>query len=477
MRSLSRALAAPTLLAVLLVPVAGCTRNLLDNEIASHYERSAQYHGPDRNPVIVIPGLTGTRLVSSETGQVVWGAFSGDFARPDEEGLPLLALPMAPGRRLSELRDEVVPDGVVDRLRVRLLGLPFELEAYFQILSALGAGGYRDESLGIASEIDYGDDHYTCFQLPYDWRRDNVETARQIHRFIEEKAAYVREETLRRFGSAPEPVRFDVVAHSMGALALRYYLRYGDAELPDEGPIPEPTWAGAERVERVILVAPPNSGAVEAVRYLVDGRNYGPFLPHYPDVLLGTYPSFYQVLPRERHGFVTDVEGVSLDLFDLATWERFGWGLGGADGPGLERLLPDVGDPAERVRIARDHLAKSLLRARRFVEALDRPAEPPPHLQVIAVIGDAVPTAERASVDASGHLRITAEAPGDGTVLRTSALGDERVGGDWSPALVSPIAWDRTLFLFQDHLGLTKDPEFTDNLLFWLLEEPRRRGR
>jgi hypothetical protein len=30
------------------------------------------------------------------------------------------------------------------------------------------------------------------------------------------------------------------------------------------------------------------------------------------------------------------------------------------------------------------------------------------------------------------------------------------------------------MFLFSDHLGLTKDPAFTDNVLYLLLEDPRR---
>ena len=35
-----------------------------------------------------------------------------------------------------------------------------------------------------------------------------------------------------------------VVAHSMGGLISRYYLRYGDSDLPESGPVPEPTWKG-----------------------------------------------------------------------------------------------------------------------------------------------------------------------------------------------------------------------------------------
>jgi len=32
-------------------------------------------------------------------------------------------------------------------------------------------------------------------------------------------------------------------------------------------------------------------------------------------------------------------------------------------------------------------------------------------------------------------------------------------------------------FLFDDHLGITKDPTFVDNLLYFLLESPRDSAR
>ena len=52
---------------------------------------------------------------------------------------------------------------------------------------------------------------------------------------------------------------------------------------------------------------------------------------------------------------------------------------------------------------------------------------------------------------------------------------DERIGrgADWSPGLVSPIAWDDVTFVFGDHLGMTRDPSFTDNVLYRLLDAPR----
>lgn len=61
---------------------------------------------------------------------------------------------------------------------------------------------------------------------------------------------------------------------------------------------------------------------------------------------------------------------------------------------------------------------------------------------------------------------------GETTVTRSSALMDEREGGIWTPYLKSPIKWSNVMFLFSDHLGLTKDPSFSDNVLYILLEQP-----
>jgi len=62
---------------------------------------------------------------------------------------------------------------------------------------------------------------------------------------------------------------------------------------------------------------------------------------------------------------------------------------------------------------------------------------------------------------------------GDESILRSSALMDERVGGKWSPELRSPIQWEQVSFFFTNHLALTKDVRFTDDLLFILLEKPK----
>ena len=455
----------------------GCAQSGPTPDLGRLYDRAAQTHDDLRNPVILIPGLMGSRLVDPQSGQVIWGSFRGDYAHPDRpEDARRIALPMREGASLADLVPEVRTEGSIDRIRVRILGIPLSFSAYQDILGALGVGGYRSEDLARRGEVDYGGDHFTCFQFDYDWRVDLAENARRLHAFVLDRRAYVQREIERRYGIVGHDVHFDLVAHSMGGLLARYYLRYGDAPLGDEGPLPELDWAGARFVDRLVMVATPNAGAPQTLIDLVEGKDFGFLMPDYPAALLGTMTALYQLLPRVRHGMVVNGEGRPVDVLDPQTWIRSRWGLADPDQDEvLAALLPGVDDPAARRRIALDHLRKNLQRARRFAQALDRPAAAPASLQISLIAGDAFETPQRLRVDAdTGRVEIAATAPGDGTVLRSSALMDERMGRAWTPELITPIDWRQVLFLFDDHLQLTRDAAFTDNLLYLLMEAPRR---
>ena len=448
-------------------------------DLALLYTSAARHHGLDRNPIIVIPGLLGSRLRDPASGRIVWGAFDGNAADPaTADGARLVALPFTD--MMASPGSAVAADGVLDRVRIRVAGIPFALQAYAEILSTLGVGGYRDQALGLGGQVDYGDDHFTCFQFAYDWRQDNAVNARRLMAFMREKRAYVQGEYARRFGMRDAPVKFDIVAHSMGGIVARYAMMYGDADLPADGSLPRLNWAGAEMMARLIQVGTPNGGTLDGLRVLVDGRDFGaPIVPRYSPAILGTFPSLYQLLPRARSRPVIEAgSGVALDLHDPAVWQRMGWGIARPRiDEDLATLMPDVGSEAERRRIAIAQQSRLLTRARAFAAAMDRPVTTPPGTELMVVAGDALPTAMRYTADpADGAIARIATGPGDGLVLRDSSLLDARQGqepGLRRPFVDSPMDAKRALFLPREHLEITRDPTFRNNILFWLLEEPR----
>lgn len=463
-------------LAAVVVWLTGCGLAPRTPDLGGLYDSLAQHESPERNPIILIPGLLGSKLVEADTGSVVWGAFDPTRIDPNSpEGARKIALPMKLGVELGQLQDNLAPAGALDRVVVYMLGYPLAQQAYAQLLSALGVGGYRDEALAAAGAVDWGSEHFTCFQFDYDWRRDIAENAAGLDRFIREKRRYIQREYEKRYGLVNYDVKFDIVAHSMGSLVGRYYLRFGSQVLPPDGSLPPVTWAGAAHVEKLVMIGPPNAGSIESLEVLVNGYDPSVLLPTYPPAVLGTMPSLYQLLPRSRHRALVDPAGRPVaDLLSPDLWRENGWGL--AD-PRQEKilqyLLPKVAGAEDRRQVALEHQAKALLRARRFAEAMDQPAKRPASLRYYLIAGDAEPTNKTARYDRQGRLTISDKGPGDGTVLRSSALLDERSGGPLAGKLVSPIRWDQVFFIFAGHLELTREPVFTDNLLFILLESPR----
>jgi hypothetical protein len=74
--------------------LAGCANNQRSANLVSIYNSAAQNIGNERNPVVVIPGILGSKLASTETDIPVWGAFIYGAADPEPpEGARLVALP------------------------------------------------------------------------------------------------------------------------------------------------------------------------------------------------------------------------------------------------------------------------------------------------------------------------------------------------------------------------------------------------
>ncbi|MEZ5964322.1 MAG: hypothetical protein R3F56_10795 [Planctomycetota bacterium] len=494
----------PTLGSVVLLALiqSGCSTSPRDRHplVRELYRDAALREA--RNPVIVIHGILGARLEEHATKRSVWGAFTGDYANPETPvGARLLALPLQPPADAFAYDPADAAVGASEPLAALRLDIVFgvlSVKVYADILRTLGIGGYRDRATLDPNVPAYADDHFTCHTFFYDWRRDNVENAIQLGRFIRRTRADIdakargKIERLRAAGDdaslaqadelaawLAKGYRFDIVAHSMGGLIAHYYLRYGEADLPQDGSTPEVTWAGAREVDRLIQVGTPNFGAIDALRELHDGFKPAFFLPRFDAALLGTMPSIYQLLPRTRHGVLLRPSGdvADADLLAPRLWLDNGWGLAA---PAADRvlawLLPDVPDADERRRLARTYLTWCLERAARFHAALDAPASTTPRTRFYLFAADGERTLARAVLTERGGRMVptfsspTCYLPGDLTVPRYSALGDERTGADYRAWLPSPLPWTNVTFLSDDHVGLTRNPHFVDNMLFVLME-------
>src|SRR5215216_4246536 len=264
-----------------------------------------------KRPVIVIPGVLGSRIVNRRTGEIVWpSAF-----RSDVDGLSLPATP-----DLAANRDELVAGRIVEA--ARLAKIAPEVYVYHHLLRALeDYGGYREGDWANPPE---GGDLDTFYVFAYDWRRDNVESARLLAR---------RVESLKQKLGRPD-LRFNIVAHSMGGLVARYAAMYGDSDLAPEGVAPQPSWAGARFVDKIFMFGVPNSGSMEALSVLLEGYSVTEGLRRRVRLLnklsredVMTVPSIYQLLPHgaQARFLDRDLRPLSVDLYDPAVWRRYGW--------------------------------------------------------------------------------------------------------------------------------------------------------
>jgi pimeloyl-ACP methyl ester carboxylesterase len=446
-------------------------------------KRSLAYEGIRRNPVILIHGLLGARLEDPATGNEFWGTFSPVL--PDRDNLKLLSIPMSWGKPLRELSNNTRASFLLDTVSIRVIGLEFSMYAYGPLVDAIKEAGYVQE--GSKEHLERG----RCpslFVFYYDWRRSIAENAIELGKFIRAKQALLQPEYRMRYGTSPDPIRFDLMGHSLGGLVARYYMRYGETPLPDEGaPDPAITWAGAKNVGKLIQIGTPNSGYLDTVIELVNGLRLQPGAPLYPAAVIGTFPSYYEMMPFPQFAAVRKTipgksedesvaRGEPVDLYDLNTWIRYKWGLANPDcDDDLKWLLPDVKTAAERRYIALEHLQKCLASAKRIASMLSTPDPRDSDVFQMIFIGDSVPTSSLALADEDGSLRVVRYDSGDGKVSAVSARADLRNPdrpGAWGLRMESPVRWNSVIHVSGAHMGITLAPDFLHNMRFYLVQFP-----
>lgn len=392
----------------------------------------------NKPPLIIIPGILGTELINRKTQQRVWPELF-----PDDRDALLLPIDSA---NLRENRDDIVATQVIENADLGKL-IP-QIGVYAGLLQALeNYAGYKRGDIDNPAS-DGG--HDTFYLFAYDWRRDNVEAAQTLA----EKLAKLKVQL-----NQPE-LRFDVIAHSMGGLIARYYAMYGGRDVLSDQ-TPEPDWAGAQHINRLILIGTPNAGSFDAFRSLIQG--YSVTEANHTRValfrslhrrMIFTVPSVYQLLPRNSGArfFNEKLERLPIDLYDTGTWRQHQWSAA-FNAEIREREHKDfvkkqglaAGAVAAQQLIERRarYLAAMLARAQAFQHVLDARSTMPAQMPLYLIGGDCEPTIAGAFLmqekgapkplfwpnKALGNRKERQRAidliflPGDGRVTRQSLFG------------------------------------------------------
>ena len=445
---------------LLLALVAGCAGRR--PETALLQRQTAQRAGA-RRPVIVIPGLLGSRLKDRETGRLVWGGVKGFIAPGTGYELALSLNPNEPSR--------LVPDGLVAEVA--------GVSVYSDILSTLEQAGYAPGFSDPANRAAF-------FVFDYDWRQSCVANAAALGRKIKDVQAFYGDPSLK----------VDVVAHSLGGLVARYYLLYGGRDVRDD-PVPLPDFSGSRHVVTVVFMGVPILGAASALRSDIEGNRVG-LTPMTPEVL-STGPSSYELMPSPSVSVFRGTDGrpVPLNLYDEATWRRMNWGIfnpqtavgirsrafgrhPGISASEVDRYLGDL----------QENFGRLLKQAEGFHRALEA-ADIPPAVRVVLLGGDCKPT-RRGFVAEEENLHMVlrlnpdqVQRPtrgvelgplfyedGDGAVTRSSLLGSLPAPPGTGTKGRSLYPGSTCIFACARHARLGANPTIQEALLDSLLSGP-----
>ena len=417
----------------------------------------------DQPPVVFVHGVMGSKLRNKVTGEDVW---PGSFDRILFSNYEDVALEIDPDT-LKPKQSEIYAYDICDNA----VGKDF----YGKIVETLGdVGEYNLAEVG--TKADKTRKNYYVFF--YDWRQDNVITARKLADFIDQ---------IRIDYDDPD-LKVDVVAHSMGGLITRYYIRYGREDVLDSNDFPVNMYGG-DRVRRVILLGTPNLGSVKILNLFIDGVKLGTREKIHTETL-ATMPSLFQLFPHPLNNWIVTSEGKPLkrDLFDVDIWKRFQWSV--FDPHVQDRIRKSFTNEQaadEYIELLGKFFEKNLERARRFVWSLTVPL-PEGHPKLIVFGGTCHLTSARIiveEVNGESVIRSLPEQitrpvdgidynalllePGDGSVTKASLLGRDTLDPSIKRHKYSYFPLDHAIYLCEKHNSLTGNINFQDNLLDALL--------
>ncbi len=140
---------------IYLVFSAGCDSSDGIPNLGGVYTDLAREEDPDRNPVIVIPGVLGSTLVDAKSGNIAWGEIGHGLENPKKDKeIRRIALSMEAGKRFENLRDDVVAEQALEKIVITMYGVTVEVNTCADILATPGAGGFRSEIKSRIKPVD-----------------------------------------------------------------------------------------------------------------------------------------------------------------------------------------------------------------------------------------------------------------------------------------------------------------------------------
>ncbi len=413
-------------------------------------------------PVILIHGMMGSKLRDKKNLNELWFGSLNKLLFSNYKHIGLTIDP----ETLEPINSEIEPYEIADKAA--------GTDYYNAVINTLKTyGGYQLTNV----DEEVADFNRRMYVFTYDWRQDNVKSAKKLHKFIQ---------TIQKNHNNPD-LKMDLVAHSMGGLVSRYYLRYGDVDVLNDNDFPV-NLMGAKNVRKVVLLGTPNFGSVGSVESFITGLRIG--LRKIPTEVLVTMPSIYQLFPHAINTWLINIDGKPLDrdVFDSNIWQRFQWSI--YDPAVQKRIMKQYSTAQEGeayLSLLKLYFHKHLEKARRFLWSLTVSIENPGY-KIIVMGGDCSLTTARLLVEEVNGVSITRSKPsqiknpkpgvnynqlmlepGDGTVTKASLLAREVLDPTAPQHKYSFFPLDYPYFLCEDHSTLTTNINFEDNLLHILL--------
>lgn len=236
-----------------------------------------------RNPVILIPGITGTYLYKNYGDkEEIWPNPSKMFLSGDDDYLDVLFL----NYDGTESIDYPIMLGDI----IRSISLPIvdDMHVFDNLINVLIQNGYVE-----------GED---LFVFPYDWR------------FSTEDTAYLLNEKINDILDMTGNSKVDIIAHSMGGLVAKKHIADN----------------GSDKVDQLIFLGTPQLGAPKAFKVLMfgDDMSYGIKITSKDNLgilnskrvqyMSQNMPSVYELLPNEKYvtengGYVSSKTSESLE--------------------------------------------------------------------------------------------------------------------------------------------------------------------